>query len=62
LRHDVDHRRRRVGIGLDIELLECDQAADHHDGEQAYHQIAAADCDGDEAIHSDRSFQWAEFS
>src|SRR6266852_5388470 len=56
LRHDVDHRRRRVGVGFDIELLECDQAADYHDGEQAYHQIAAADCKGDEAIHSDRAF------
>ena len=57
LRHDVDHRRGRVGIGLDVELLERDQAADHHRDEHADHQIAAADCEGDEAIHSDRSFQ-----
>jgi len=57
LGHDVDHRRRRVGIGFDIELLECDHAAGHHDSEQAHHQIAAADGKGDEAIHSDRVFQ-----
>ena len=44
LRHDVDHRRGRVGIGLDVELLECDQAADDHGDEHGNHQIAAADC------------------
>ena len=33
LRHDVDHRRGRIGIGLDVELLERDQAADHHGDE-----------------------------
>ena len=53
LRHDVDHRRGRIGIGLDVELLERDQAADHHGDEHADHQIAAADGKGDEAIHSD---------
>ena len=57
LRHDVDHRRGRIGIGLDVELLERDQAADQHGDEHADHQIAAADCEGDQAIHSDRSFQ-----
>ena len=44
LRHDVDHRRGRVGIGLDVELLERDQAADQHRDEHADHQITAADC------------------
>ena len=44
LRHDVDHRRGRVGIGLDVELLECDQAADEHRDEHADHQITVADC------------------
>src|ERR1700682_4493193 len=58
LRHDVDHRRRRIGIGFDVELFEGDQAADHHDSGQAHHQIAAADCKGYKAIHSDRVFHW----
>ena len=41
LRHDVDHRRGRIGIGLDVELLERDQAADQHGDKQTHHQIAA---------------------
>ena len=61
LRHDVDHRRRRVGIGLDIELLERDQAADHHDGEKTYHQITVADCNGDKAIHFRSKLSMAEW-
>ncbi len=47
LRHDVDHRRCRIGIGFDIELLERNQAADQYSDEQAHHQIAAADGNGD---------------
>ena len=44
LGHDIDHRRGRIGIGLDVELLERDQAADQHGDEHADHQITAADC------------------
>ena len=56
LRHDVDHRRGRIGIGLDVELPERDQAADEHGDKHANHQIAAVDGKGDETIHSDRAF------
>ena len=57
LRHDVDHRRGRIGIGLDVELLERQQSADEHGNEHAHHQVAALDGDGDEAIHSDKRFR-----
>ncbi|MGY4290903.1 hypothetical protein ACVWXO_010169 [Bradyrhizobium sp. LM2.7] len=52
LRHDVDHRRGRVGIGFDVELIERDQAADQYGDEHADHQEAPVDGKGDEAIHS----------
>ncbi|MGY4297252.1 hypothetical protein ACVWXN_005347 [Bradyrhizobium sp. i1.4.4] len=58
LRHDVDHRRRRIGIGLDVELVERDQAADQHGEEHPDHQEAPVDGKGDETIHSGLQFSW----
>ena len=52
LRHDVDHRRGRIRISLDVELVERDQAADEHGDEHPDHQEAPVDGKGDETIHS----------
>src|SRR6202043_3203076 len=47
---DVDHRRRRVGIGLYVQLLERDKSPDDDGCKQPDHQKSATDCEGDEAI------------
>ena len=51
---DVDHRRRRVRIGLDVQLLERHEAADDDGDEQPEHQEPAFDSEGNEAVHSVR--------
>ncbi len=56
LRHDVDHRRGRIGVGLDVELVERDQSADQHGGEHADHQEPPVDGKGNETIHSGLQF------
>ncbi len=56
LRYDVDHRRRGIRIGLDVQLLEGDDAANHRHDEQHHHEVATVNSKSDKAIHRDRSF------
>ncbi len=56
LGHDVDHRRGRIRIGLDVQLLERDQSPDEHRRKKAEHQEAATDRQGNDTIHSGRIF------
>ncbi len=51
LRDDVDHRRRRVGIGLDVELAKCEEAADEHDDAEREHQHAVLQGEGNQRVH-----------
>ena len=44
LGHDVDHGRRRIGIGLDVQLLKRNQSADDDGRKQPDHQESAIDC------------------
>ncbi len=49
---DVDHRRRRIGIGLDVQLLKRHEAADEDGQKQPEHQEAAFDSKGYQTVHS----------
>ena len=51
LRDDVDHRRRGIGVGLDVELLEAHEPADHRQRESDEHENAVLEREGDESIH-----------
>ena len=55
LRDHVHHRRRRVGIGLDVELAERHDAAREHHHEQHDHQNAMFEGKGDDCIHGNAS-------
>ena len=51
LRHHVDHGRRRVGIGLDVQALEQDAAGHEEAEEQEQHQHALLQGHANEGLH-----------
>src|SRR5262249_5905055 len=51
LRDHIHHRRRGIGIGLDIEFAERDDAADENDHEQRHHQDSMPERKGDDPVH-----------
>ena len=53
LRHDVDQRRHRIGIGLDVEPLVGEQAAGDQRGGENQHENALLECGADDCLHRD---------
>ena len=51
---DVDQRRHRVGIGLDVERLVGEQAADHQRDAEDDHEDALLQGGGDDGMHGER--------
>ena len=55
LRHHVDHGRRWIGIGLDIELVKRNYSATERCEEQHHHQHALLDGKFDDFVHGEVS-------
>ena len=51
LRHDVDERRHRVRVGLDVERREARGAGAEHEHEQRGHEHALSQGEGDQRVH-----------